>query len=375
MEDLARNWNLLLGLLPQDWQSEARELGAVSRLRGFDSVEALLRCLLLHVGCGYSLRETVTRAELAGFAQISDVTLLNRLRQASGWLQQMCLTLLREQGLPPECGLAGRRLRVLDGTHVREPGRTGTEWRIHYSIGLPDLNCDYFAITPVRGRGVHDRLSRFPAHPGELLLADRGFCQARELAAVVAQGADVLVRLGSNSAKLERPGGGRFDWRAHLHQVAIAGEARQWPVQIADPNGGPAVAGRLCVLRKSEEAIVRSRKRLARRATLQQHRTRAATYLAAEYVMVFTTLPAGQATPAQVLDCYRLRWQIELLFKRLKSLAALGHIPKHDEQSCHAWLYGKLLVALLSQKLARLARTFSPWGYTLAAAPDPKPLA
>ena len=47
----------------------------------------------------------------------------------------------------------------------------------------------------------------------------------------------------------------------------------------------------------------------------------------------------------------------------------MGHLPKYDERSCRAWLYGKLFVALLTQKLIRLGRDISPWGYLLAPAP------
>ncbi len=84
---------------------------------------------------------------------------------------------------------------------------------------------------------------------------------------------------------------------------------------------------------------------------------------------VFTTLPAKVATPAQVLECYRLRWQIELTFKGLKSIAQLGHVPKSDDRSSRAWLYGKLLVALLTQKLARIGRSISPGATTLSNKP------
>ena len=55
----------------------------------------------------------------------------------------------------------------------------------------------------------------------------------------------------------------------------------------------------------------------------------------------------------EVLEWYRTRWQVELVFKRFKSLAQLGHLPKHDDESAKAWLYGKLLVALLVEKLTR----------------------
>jgi len=79
--------------------------------------------------------------------------------------------------------------------------------------------------------------------------------------------------------------------------------------------------------------------------------------------MVFTTVPASDFTTAEVLEWYRVRWQIELAFKRLKSLAELGALPKRDDHSARAWLYGKLLVALLGQKLERVGRDISPWGY------------
>ena len=83
--------------------------------------------------------------------------------------------------------------------------------------------------------------------------------------------------------------------------------------------------------------------------------------------MVFTTLRAVELGAAEVLEYYRFRWQIELVFKRLKPLLAVGHLPKHDARSSRAWLYGKLLVALLTQKLVRLGSSFSPRGYELGS--------
>jgi hypothetical protein len=92
--------------------------------------------------------------------------------------------------------------------------------------------------------------------------------------------------------------------------------------------------------------------------------TRPQTLEFAKYVIVFTTRPSGST--ADVLRSYRMRWQIELVFKQLKSLAQLGHLPKHDERSSRAWLYGKLLVTLLAQKLIRIGRDISPSGYKLS---------
>jgi len=55
-----------------------------------------------------------------------------------------------------------------------------------------------------------------------------------------------------------------------------------------------------------------------------------------------------------------MRWQIELVFKRLKTLVQMGHVPWHDDGSSRAWVYGKLLIALLTQKLIRSGHDISP---------------
>jgi IS4 transposase len=69
--------------------------------------------------------------------------------------------------------------------------------------------------------------------------------------------------------------------------------------------------------------------------------TRPGTLEFAKYVLVFTTRSSDSA--AAVSESYRVRWQIELVFERLKSLAQLGHVPKHDDRSARAWIYGKFL--------------------------------
>jgi Transposase DDE domain len=92
-------------------------------------------------------------------------------------------------------------------------------------------------------------------------------------------------------------------------------------------------------------------------------------------VLVFTTLPSAAASTEQILEAYRLRCQVELTFKRLKSIAQMGHVPKHDDQSSRAWLYGKLFLALLSQKLARVGSAISPWGYLLPETTDSQSVA
>jgi hypothetical protein len=357
---LNEDWNLLLSLFPMGWQEQAVLSGALERLRGFHSVADLLRVLLLHVGKGYSLRETAVRARQAGLAEISDVALLKRLRNAESWWRGLCVALLRESGFHMACDSRGWNVRVVDGTLIKEPGPGGKLWRIHYSLQLPELECDQFLLTPVKGQGTGEALQRFEAAPRDLLLADRGYCRPVGVRKLTQQGAAVVVRLNSSSMPLCQANGKPFPLRERVRSLQQPGRQREWKVGIrAD---GELVMGRLCAIRKSQQAADRERRKILRKA-LHGPQPKAETLEYANYVIVFTTLPAAEFSTAEVLRWYRLRWQVELVFKRMKSLAQLGYLPKHDERSSRAWLYGKLLIALLGQKLMRIGRDISPWGY------------
>jgi len=95
----------------------------------------------------------------------------------------------------------------------------------------------------------------------------------------------------------------------------------------------------------------------------------------AKYIILFTTFPENEFSSSNVLEWYRIRWQVELVFKRFKSLAQLGHLPKYGDESAKAWLYGKLFVALIVEKLIAHACFISPWGCFLEERKTAKRLA
>lgn len=361
MTAVDENWGVLLSVLPPRWQEHAVETGAVARLRGFPSSEALLRTLLLHIGRGHSLRETALRAKLADWANVSDVALLKRLRSSEDWLRTLCSDLLRENGVALEDGDSAYHLRIVDGTVVKEPGKTGSQWRIMYSLQLPTLACDFFDLTPAVGKGNGESLRRLPVAPGQLILGDAGYCSNGGIEHVHQNGADVLVRVNPATLSGYSAEGKRVDLLELIRNLSEAGQIGEWPIVVKGQQ--ESVSGRLCAIRKSEQAIAAGHRRIQLKAKRQNTKTKAETWEFAKYVAVFTTHKTASAS--QILDWYRKRWQIELIFKRLKSLAQLGHLPKHDDRSSRAWLYGKLLVALLTQKLIRIGNATSPWGYLL----------
>jgi Transposase DDE domain len=340
----------------QDGSRKQWGSGAVERLRGFSSTETLLRTLLLHVGLGYSLRETVLRARLAGWADVSDVALLKRLRNSDQWLRLLCIGLVRESGAEVLENTVGP-VRIVDGTIIKEPGKTGSQWRILYSMRLPSLTCDFLEVTTSNGEGNGESLNRLPVARHELILADAGYCSVAGIEYVQQRGGDVLVRVNPQAFVAYSPQGRHFALLTQLRNLSEAGQVGEWHVALH--GGSSSFRGRVCAVRKSEYAIEQSHRRLHRKSSKKQSRTRPETLEFAKYVVVFTTSYKGSTT--EILEWYRMRWQVELAFKRLKSLVQLGHLPKHDDRSSRAWLHGKLLIALLAQRLIAIGRDISPW--------------
>jgi hypothetical protein len=87
----------------------------------------------------------------------------------------LCIELLRENVVYRLEEATSRAIRIVDGTIVREPGKTGSQW-ILYSIRLPSLVRDFFDPTATIGEGNGESLNRLPVGPHELILTDAGYC-------------------------------------------------------------------------------------------------------------------------------------------------------------------------------------------------------
>ncbi len=353
---LDEDWGVLTRFLPENWQELAQDTGALRGLRKDKSPESLLRTLLIHLGCGHSLRETVVRARQSQISDLSSVALYKRLKKSRDWLKAMCIELFQEHGIAVS-GEQNRQMRAFDATHISEPGPTGSLWRLHYSITLPALGCDFFKLTATKGKGTGESFQQFPIDRDDYILADRGYATYSGMRHIHASGGYVTVRVNTGTVFFDTEPDQPFDL---LTSIKKAEKTGMWKAFL---RTSPRIQGRICALRKTDEAIQEAEERIWKTAKRKGHQPKEETVRYARYVILFTTFPVDQFSEQEILEWYRLRWQVELVFKRFKSLAQLGHLPKLDDQSSQAWLYGKLMVALLTEKIIRHARTFFPWGY------------
>jgi hypothetical protein len=368
-----QSWQTLLTRFPHTWRELAKEPGAHRRLRGVSSLEALLRTLLLHLARGYSLHEPGVRAKAAGGAELSAVALFKRLQKAEDWFKEVCRVLLPLSGVAIPADTQAIRLRLVDSTMGKEPGKTGSWWRSPYSFQLPEFGCDYFGLPPGGGVGTGDSFTPFPITCGDHVIGDRGYRHLSGGEHIAAHGGFVLGRLNPVSLPLFTLAGPRFPLVRRSATLPTAGQVGEWPGGVHGDKR--LIPGRLGAVRKSAEALTLAEKRLKQPASRKGREIQPETWEYVKYVRVFTTFSPRRFTAVEILQWYRIRWQVELLFKRLKALAQLGHLPKSGAQSARAWLYGKLFVVLLTEQLMRRGRPLSPSAASYRSARAPQPVA
>ena len=359
IDALPEAWSIIRNWLPDDLNERARADGFFQRSSGLNDAELWLRLILMHVAGGLSLKQTALRARELGLAQISSVALFKRLRRSHKWLQGLTRYLLTVQQRK-----LGRfkwpyryRLRIIDATNIQEPGSTGTDWRLHYSIRLPELTCDHYELTDDQGG---EKLGRYVFAPEELVLVDRGYSHRAGVAHVMDAGAQVLVRWNPGLFPLQDAAGKPLQLLPRLRALRT-GQTGEWPVHFVWQQQTYDL--RLCAVRKSAVAAKRALRRAQRKAQKNGTQAQAEALELTNYVLVLTseqTLPL-----AAVLELYRGRWQVELVFKRLKSLLDAGQLPKNDDASALAWMQAKILTALVVDRILLEGKFFSPWGFAL----------
>ena len=335
-----------------DLAALARETKAFRRPRGVRSATDLLRLALAWGPGGHSMQRVAAWAGAYGIASLTEDALHQRLHATAPFLEALTQALLAVIG-PVPCW-HGQAVRISDGSGLRGLASRGVEWRVH---GVYDLGLGRFTHLEVTDNHGGEALDRGAPVAGEIRIADRGFANAhawRRFLDAADAPAHFIVRMRWNGIKLTDPAGGRFevaDWLAGLQ--ASEEEIHETTVLAHAGAREPPIRIRLIARRKPQPAIDAELERLRKRSVRRQRPIDPRSRLAAMYVVLATSLGATDFPAAEVLAVYRLRWQIELAFKRLKSLLHIDRLRTRTAAGTRCWLYAHLIVALLSDDLGQ----------------------
>ena len=338
-------WPYVMTYLPADLDEGARAWEALKRCRGVPNASALLRMILAYGITDLSLKDVAAWAHAANVAEVSGPGLFYRVREAEKWLSALLADVLGQSVSPPKVG--GLRLRIVDATVITGPGAVGTEWRIHMQLDPAAARLCAVEITDEHeGEGY----ARYHVSVGDVILGDRGYAHASGVAWVHTHGGYVVARANPHTIRLcrtDRTVLNVLDERCKVPRVGVY----TLVIEIPIPPVQRSRSHKTWSLNKASAWIP---------GRLLGARTRLG-----DIIWVLTTVPDHLASDTQIMDLYRVRWQVELLIKRLKSLLGIDGLPSRKGPTARSWLLARLLAAALAQELVQPSGGFPPWGYNL----------
>ncbi len=348
------DWSYFRQFIPENIDELAKSSGAVKRWRNIKNGEDLLRLNLAYVAEDLSLRTTAGWSCQSDLAEMKDTSVLHRLQNSVPFLEQVLAHLLslRVRTEPA----SGAPIRLKDATVISIPGSKGTDWRIHATYDPVEERLIRVEVTDFTGG---ERLDRDRYDPGEVVVGDRGLARAKGIHAVAEAGAFCLLRMHWQNIRLHDAEGEPLDLPSILKRAENGDTGTLVSVPLKNKR---SLQARLIVRPLPPQVAEKARYQLRRNAKKKGRTPSKQALLLAGYFCLLATLPEEVADEEMMLELYRVRWQIELFFKRSKSLMQLDHLRADDPLLVRAYLLGKLIMVALVTLLDTEGETFSPWG-------------
>ena len=332
----------MLRRLPKDLDQIAKETGAIKRRRHLKGGEQLLWLALTYAGLPESFRGLSALAARAG-CHLNDTSVRRRVMKAVEFLQEVLNLLLFGAGGDLRGKGIERRICLQDATSISAPGSKGTDWRLHtvYVLGQG------LAHIELTDASVGEGLQHGEYNKGDIVIADQGLATTMSLHHVRSVGAYSVVRAYLRNLRVCDESGNRLDT---LKLLDLADRGICSHRVLLPVKGHESIAGRLLIFALPPEQASRNRQKLRRRASRKQDGVGEMGLRLAGCFVLFTTVPEEELSDDDVGKLYRLRWQIELFFKRAKSIVGLDELAAKTPDVARAYLLGKLIIVALTEK-------------------------
>jgi hypothetical protein len=337
------NIEKLLEKLPCGIESAANSTGALKRKREIKTVTDLLRLIFLYVANGLSYLEISVIAKMKGIAQISDVGFMKRFAKCGKlieWLLENITPQATAHYKKPE-KFANYKIQALDASVVTSGGKIRITHHLHYAIDIFELKSEQYKIT---NQKTGESLTNFEVKASDLFLGDRGYGTKTSMEHCLAGGGDFIFRIKKNAFDIYDKKGNKIDLIEKLERLK---SDKTLSLSCFYINAKKEfVPIRICAMHKPKNII---------------ESPEDDTDFMNNFIVVVSSIFDKHITAKDILDLYRLRWQVELYFKRLKSLIGFGDIPNKTESNIKIWLNAKLVVAILLE-ITTAQVDFSPSG-------------
>jgi hypothetical protein len=341
------NIDHLIELLPEKYEEACYEQKAIIRARNIKSAKDLMRLSLIYLSNKCSLVETSQLSSLMGFGKISDVGFMKRFSKCGNWFKWILEKIKPEKIIEYQKpkSLENYEPIAVDASDIVEKGSTKRIWRLHYAINIFKMTSQQYKITDEK---TGESLKNFDINPGQLIFGDRAYGTKTGIEHCLSRGGDFVFRIKNKAFKLYDKNKIEINLASKLSEIT---EFKANDIDIYMENSQKTLIPlRICAIKKTPEQIKKVMQSIQKTESRKQTKFSEETKETHKYIFVITSLPKD-VKASEILDLYRLRWQIELSFKRLKSIMNFGDLPRKHENSVIAWLNGKLIVALLLEKL------------------------